>query len=94
MLAMPASQFVLTLSCPNRPGIVAAVSTFLFEAGCNILDAQQFDDSRDRPFFMRVVFNRRQRATSLEALRDGFAPIGRALRHGLDAARPRASAAG
>src|SRR4051794_33245367 len=37
--------FVLTLSCPNRPGIVAAVSTCLFEADCNILDAQQFDDT-------------------------------------------------
>jgi len=36
---------ILTLSCPNRPGIVAAVSTLLFEAGCNILDAQQFDDT-------------------------------------------------
>src|SRR3712207_3301140 len=33
---MPAIQHVLTLSCPNRPGIVAAVSTFLFEAGANI----------------------------------------------------------
>jgi formyltetrahydrofolate deformylase len=48
----------LTLSCPNRPGIVAAVSTLLFEAGCNILDAQQFDDTETGIFFMRVVFNR------------------------------------
>jgi formyltetrahydrofolate deformylase len=49
---------ILTLSCPNRPGIVAAVSTLLFEAGCNILDAQQFDDTETDRFFMRVVFNR------------------------------------
>ncbi len=49
---------ILTLSCPNRPGIVAAVSTLLFEAGCNILDAQQFDDIETGRFFMRVVFNR------------------------------------
>jgi formyltetrahydrofolate deformylase len=49
--------FVLTLSCPNRPGIVAAVSTCLFEADCNILDAQQFDDTETGLFFMRVVFN-------------------------------------
>jgi UTP:GlnB (protein PII) uridylyltransferase len=49
---------ILTLSCPDRPGIVAAVSTFLFEAGCNILDAQQFDDTETDRFFMRVVFNR------------------------------------
>jgi len=49
---------ILTLSCPNRPGIVAAVSNLLFEAGCNILDAQQFDDTETDRFFMRVVFNR------------------------------------
>jgi|SRR5829696_6716310 formyltetrahydrofolate deformylase len=48
---------ILTLSCPNRPGIVAAVSGRLFEAGCNILDAQQFDDTETGRFFMRVVFN-------------------------------------
>ena len=31
---------ILTLSCPDQPGIVARVSAFLFERGCNILDAQ------------------------------------------------------
>ena len=41
-----------------RPGIVAAVSTLLFEANCNILDAQQFDDVETGRFFMRVVFAR------------------------------------
>ncbi|MFN3672600.1 MAG: formyltetrahydrofolate deformylase [Bosea sp. (in: a-proteobacteria)] len=55
---MPDNTAILTLSCPNRPGIVAAVSTLLFEAGCNILDAQQFDDTETGRFFMRVVFNR------------------------------------
>jgi formyltetrahydrofolate deformylase len=42
---MPQQQFVLTLSCPDRPGIVSAVSTFLFANGQNILDAQQYDDT-------------------------------------------------
>jgi formyltetrahydrofolate deformylase len=54
---MSGPQFVLTLSCPDRPGIVAAVSTFLFENGQNILDAQQFDDTETGQFFMRVVFD-------------------------------------
>ena len=54
---MPHHQYVLTLSCPDRPGIVAAVSTLLFENGQNILDAQQFDDIETGHFFMRVVFN-------------------------------------
>ena len=47
---------ILTLSCPDRRGIVAKVSAFLFERGCNILDAQQFDDPETGAFFMRVVF--------------------------------------
>jgi formyltetrahydrofolate deformylase len=55
---MPDPVSVLTLSCANRPGIVAAVSALLFEAECNILDAQQFDDTETGRFFMRVVFNR------------------------------------
>lgn len=49
---------ILALSCPDRPGIVAAVSSALFEAGCNIIDAQQFDDTETGRFFMRVVFDR------------------------------------
>jgi len=49
-------QFVLTLSCPDRPGIVAAVSTFLAHNGQNILDAAQFNDVETGHFFMRVVF--------------------------------------
>src|SRR5215212_3240039 len=53
---MPQSSNILTLSCPDRPGIVARVSAFLFERGCNILDAQQFDDEATGRFFMRVVF--------------------------------------
>ena len=48
---------ILTLSCPDQPGIVARVSAFLFERGCNILDAQQYDDEETGRFFMRVVFD-------------------------------------
>ena len=53
---MSPTQSILALSCPDRPGIVAAVSSLLFEHGCNIVDAQQFDDSETGKFFMRVVF--------------------------------------
>jgi formyltetrahydrofolate deformylase len=48
---------ILTLSCPDRPGIVAQVSGLLFERGANILDAQQYDDPETGRFFMRVVFD-------------------------------------
>lgn len=55
---------ILVLSCADRPGIVSAVSNLLFEAGCNILDAQQFEDTETGNFFMRVVFDRLQQAKS------------------------------
>ena len=69
---MSDDAMILTLSCPDRPGIVARVSTFLFERGCNILDAQQYDDEETDRFFMRVVFDPGQGA---DALREGFEPI-------------------
>ena len=48
---------ILTLSCPDRTGIVARVSGFLFAQGANILDAQQYNDPETGRFFMRVVFD-------------------------------------
>src|SRR5215510_9894364 len=72
---MPHSQFVLTLSCPDRPGIVSAVSTFLAQNGQNILDAQQFDDTETKKFFMRVVFTAADLAVELSALQTGFTAI-------------------
>ena len=47
----------LVLSCPDRPGIVARVSTLLFEHGGNILEARQFEDAETERFFMRVDFH-------------------------------------
>lgn len=49
-------RLVLTLSCPDRPGIVHAVSGFLFEQGGNIVEAAQFEDATTGLFFMRVAF--------------------------------------
>ncbi len=66
------AQYVLALSCPNQPGIVAVVSTYLFEHNCNILDAQQYDDTESTIFFCRIVFDR---VEDFENLRAGFAPI-------------------
>jgi len=71
-MSNPAEHFILTLSCPNRPGIVAAVSTFLFEKGANILEAQQFDDQESRRFFTRIVFNVVEGEATLAEIRAGF----------------------
>jgi formyltetrahydrofolate deformylase len=72
---MAGPRYILTLSCSNRPGIVAKVSTCLFESGGNILDAQQFDDTETGNFFMRVVFDAAAAALDLAALRDRFKTI-------------------
>jgi formyltetrahydrofolate deformylase len=58
---MPAAnQFVLTLSCPDAKGVIYTVSGLLYQAGCNILDSQQFSDVQTEGstglFFMRVHF--------------------------------------
>ncbi|WP_338780218.1 formyltetrahydrofolate deformylase [Streptomyces sp. DG1A-41] len=71
----PADQYVLTLSCPDRKGIVHAVSSYLFMTGCNIEDSQQFGDHDTGLFFMRVHFSADAPVT-LDKLRASFAAIG------------------
>ena len=55
----PTGEHLLVLSCPDRPGIVHAVSTFLVVTGCNILDSQQYRDPDTERFFLRVHFDHR-----------------------------------
>lgn len=56
MSAAPAAPFVLTLSCPDRLGIVAAVSQCLATSAMNIVESHQFGDRDTGRFFMRVSF--------------------------------------
>ncbi|MBN9142330.1 MAG: formyltetrahydrofolate deformylase [Novosphingobium sp. 63-713] len=49
-------HYILTLSCEDRPGIVASVTTALRNAGGNIRNAQQYEDPETGKFFMRVYF--------------------------------------
>lgn len=53
---MPTDYYVLTLSCPNKPGIVAAVAGALFESGADIREAHQYDDEETDIFFARIGF--------------------------------------
>lgn len=69
---MTTENYYLTLTCPNRPGIVAAVSTYIFELGGDIEEAQQFDDKASKRFFMRVSFSC---AADTQTLRNGFVEI-------------------
>ena len=68
------ADFVLTLSCADIVGIVHAVSGFLVENGCNIVDSAQFGDPDTQRFFMRVAFT--SGGAPVDALRAAFAPIG------------------
>jgi formyltetrahydrofolate deformylase len=68
---------ILTLSCPDQPGIVSRVAAALFERGANILDAQQYDDEETGRFFMRVVFDPGQGDPA--ALQAAITSLGEAL---------------
>jgi formyltetrahydrofolate deformylase len=57
MSAARGREYVLTLSCPDKPGIVYAVSSFLVQHSANILASQQYGESPDGRFFMRVHFS-------------------------------------
>ncbi len=67
----PSSTYVLTIICPDRPGIVHAVTGFLVDQGGNILESQQFDDLDEDRFFMRVRFAAGP-PTTLEQMRADF----------------------
>ena len=64
-----ADQYILTLSCPDRAGIVHAVTGSLFDCGGNITEAAQYNDQSTGLFFMRVQFTS---TTSEDDLRGAF----------------------
>ena len=73
MIAPGSGALVLTLSCADRPGITARVTSFLFENGGNVLEAQQFNDCENDRFFMRVEFD--PKGSSTPDLRARFAGV-------------------
>jgi formyltetrahydrofolate deformylase len=70
--------YLLTLSCTDRPGIVAAVSGCLADHGGNIRSAQQYEDAETGRFFMRVSFALVEGAAAA-ALEQGFARTAAAM---------------
>jgi formyltetrahydrofolate deformylase len=63
----PRTSYNLTLSCADRPGIVAAVAGVLAEAGCNIVDSQQYGNPASGRFFMRVAVSTQMDSGQLQA---------------------------
>jgi formyltetrahydrofolate deformylase len=74
-----AVEHVLTVDCVESPGIVHAISAFLLEQGCDIIDIKQYGDKAQGHFFMRVHFSSGSPAAGRPAvtdeLRSGFAPV-------------------
>ena len=65
-------DYIITLSCPDKPGLVLAVSSWLVANTCNILDSDQFRDGSNNTFFMRIHF---EGEASFKALEHSFEPI-------------------
>lgn len=72
-LLMQSLRYVLTIACPDRVGIVAAVSSILATQRGNIIESDQFSDTESGRFFMRLVFDLDE-ATELALLAD-FTPL-------------------
>ncbi|MFI7067986.1 formyltetrahydrofolate deformylase [Kribbella sp. NPDC050124] len=69
-------EHVLTLDCPESPGIVHAVSGFLLDHGCDIVDNLQFGDRLENHFFMRVhVVSAADGVHVTDQLREDFGPV-------------------
>jgi formyltetrahydrofolate deformylase len=71
----PSGDFVIVIDCPDRPGIVHAVSGFLVEHGGNIVESQQFGDRLNGRFFMRIDFAMGDESATSETLRADFAGV-------------------
>ncbi|MDO5747271.1 MAG: formyltetrahydrofolate deformylase [Actinomycetaceae bacterium] len=66
------SHLVITLSCPDKPGIVHAVSEFIVNLEGNIVDSQQYDDPENDIFFMRVEIHTPH---TVDKVRTSFKPL-------------------
>ena len=67
-------RFVLTLSCPDKIGIVADVARFLVQMGCNIIESGQYNDQGNGRFFLRNLFES-TKGVGIKLLREAFAPL-------------------
>ncbi|MGW9412999.1 formyltetrahydrofolate deformylase [Arthrobacter cupressi] len=69
------AQYVLTLACPERPGIVRAITGFLADRGFDIVEHQQFDDHMSGKLYLRTAFTPGDKDVSAEGLSAEFAAI-------------------
>jgi formyltetrahydrofolate deformylase len=67
-------RFALRVRCPSTRGIVAAITTYLAQQGCYIIDSSQFDDVETGNFFMRISL-RSEEGRSMQDLQAGFGAV-------------------
>ncbi|MGW5664677.1 formyltetrahydrofolate deformylase [Streptomyces sp. NPDC003758] len=72
---MSGTRCVLTLTCPDQPGVVHAISAYLLEHGCTIVESQQFIEREKGMFFMRIEFEALDPQTTADTLRAGFTGV-------------------
>ncbi|MDD8024180.1 MAG: formyltetrahydrofolate deformylase [Paracoccaceae bacterium] len=72
------TKYCLTVACPTKRGIVAAIANYLADQGCNITDSSQFDDTLTGQFFMRVSFTS-QEGKDLATLEKEFGTTAKAF---------------
>ena len=68
-------RYILTITCPDTTGLVAAVSGFLRDHACFIDESAQFGDPATQRFFMRAVFTRSATSPNITTLKSEFAVI-------------------
>ena len=83
-MSEPLGTGILLLSCPDRRGLVAAVSDFLFSHGANILHADQHTDQEEGIFLQRVEFELDGMDVRTRRSRDGIRLSCRSFRDALD----------
>lgn len=66
---------ILLVSCPDQPGIVAAVASFVASHGGNVIDLQQHTDHTDAAFFQRVEFELDHFDLDRPQIAEAFAPV-------------------
>jgi formyltetrahydrofolate deformylase len=71
----PSATARLRVACPDRPGIIAAATTFVADHGGNVIDLQQHTDHTDAAFFLRVEFELDHLDLGRADIGDAFAPI-------------------
>ncbi len=66
---------ILLLSCPDRRGLVARISHFIFERGGNIIDLDEHVDSQEGQFFLRVAWDMQEFSVAPDDLEYAFLPM-------------------